>query len=344
MRGRVVCVVVAVACGSRTGLIDGSGADAGDAREDDGVQSVESGADGAGCTSGLVTLASGQSYPDAIALHGTNVYWTNNSGPDAVGEVSVCGGSPIVLAEEDGAFALAVGAIGVYWTVGTAVLETPLGGGMTTTFASGQTASTRIALEGTRAYWLNFSAAFAGSLVKAPLGGGTPTTLLTGLDEQLGIAVDATSVYWTSYNPGAVMKVGLDGGTPVTLASGDIGENQLAVDATSVYWTNSYAGAVVKVGRDGGTPVTLASGPGALGIAVDEANVYWTNDGICPEDGGPCTGAILKVPLGGGAPTTLASHEYSPAGIAVDATSVYWVNRSGPGGTANGSVRKLTPK
>jgi hypothetical protein len=81
-----------------------------------------------------------------------------------------------------------------------------------------------------------------------------------------------------------------------------------------------------------------------VGIAVDANNVYWTNQGVCPDDGGPCSGAVMKVPVTGGTPVTLASGEYSPTSIAVDDTSVYWLNQAGPGGTANGAVKRLTPK
>jgi hypothetical protein len=281
--------------------------------------------------------------PFGIAVDGQSVYWADNYGSKSVQKVGLCGGTPVTLAGGYGAMSMAIDATSVYWSTADAVWKTPLSGGISTTLASAQIGPGAITLGGSYVYWMNFSAANEGTLVKLPRSGGTPVTVLSGLDEQSGLAVDATSLYFTTYNPGAVMKVGLDGGLPVTLVGGQIGPSQIALDATSVYWTNTYVGTLSKVGLNGGTPTTLASGS-PFGLAVDATSVYWTNPSICPDDGGPCAGAVMKTPLGGGTAVTLASQEYSPASIAVDATSVYWVNRSGPGGTADGSVRKLTPK
>jgi hypothetical protein len=121
-------------------------------------------------------------------------------------------------------------------------MKVPLDGGAPTTLASGQTAPTGTALDGTSVYWVNNDSSEGsspnGAVKKVSKSGGAPTTLASGLlTIQSMIAVDATSVYWTGEG---VFMVPVDGGAPTTLWAGDSYAG-VAVDATSVYWTTGGA-------------------------------------------------------------------------------------------------------
>lgn len=101
-------------------------------------------------------LAQGTS-PSSVAVDGTNGYWLDN------GAVMACaknGCKPAMLASgtSGGSLAeLATDGSYVYWTDSNpngSVMRVPVGGGASSTVASGQKTPTRIALDATAVYWI----------------------------------------------------------------------------------------------------------------------------------------------------------------------------------------------
>jgi hypothetical protein len=121
-----------------------------------------------------VTLASMQSAPGALALDGTNVYWTN------IGQLT-SGGLPMP---------------------GTgSVMQAPLAGGTPVTLATMQYVPLGIAVSGQTVYWAEFTLSAPGNIMSVPVGGGTAMTLVANVKDPFGIAVSGGSVYWTDNVP-----------------------------------------------------------------------------------------------------------------------------------------------
>jgi len=88
-----------------------------------------------------VTLASGESFPAALAVDGTHVYWlANPDGPDVVRKVPKVGGTSVTLAFSDSVFFLAVDDTHVFWTDGSGhkVLNVPKAGGAVTVLSDAE--------------------------------------------------------------------------------------------------------------------------------------------------------------------------------------------------------------
>jgi len=301
----------------------------------------------AGCASThcFVTLATSQPGASALAIDGTSVYWTTNSGPSPsrVMKVGLSGGVPVQLASLEGPiWALAVNGTSVYFTNGRAastsvsIESMPLAGGAPTTLISGQSAQV-LALDSANMYWTNQGTGTNGTVMKMPLDGGSPTTLASGQAYPNTIAVDATSAYWTnayeftgSINTmvSSVMRVSLNAGaTPVMLASDQYLVHAIVSDGTSAFWVTEY-GTVVREPVAGGPTTVFASGQDQpIAVALDATNVYWANQGTGR------SGSIGTVPQAGGATVLLYQSEEidsntggEPIDLAVDATSVYWTD------------------
>ncbi len=325
-------LLASAACGARTGLEvqPGPPLDAGG-----GADAVVAGA----CTSGVVTLVSGQyatshRVPGAIALDATRIYWIDAgdavTGMGSVRSVSKCGGPVQTLAS--GLYyptSLGVNAATVFWADAGDSGHSVLGGIFAVPAAAGAVAtlvseydSMRVAVDAQSVYWTNPAMA---SVERVPQAGGAATTIASETHGPESIALDDTHVYWTA--AGSVLRAPKAGGAPVTLASGTTLAYGLAVDGTYAYYQagdGSGYGTLTRVAIDGSGGPPLALAPTAVtGLAVDATSVYWTDNG----GGRRGAGNVLRIARTGGNPVTIATAQSSAvAGIAVDDTSVYWVN------------------
>ncbi len=320
------CWAFATGCGSRTPLFISGDAGGSSASGSGSGSSMGSSGNGSGSGSD-----SGGSSGSSSSSGGSGSGSGGSSGSNSGGDSGGCGAgdTPCVdlvsLASGVSPGYIAVSPAGVYWNdcssgVDYDVVMVPLGGGTTSTLATGSYPNffplvSSIATGGASVYWTS-----SNNLMSVPVGGGATDTLASGTGIT-DIAVDATSAYWLDGIAHAVMKVPLAGGTATTLASQQDFPAGIAVDATSVYWTkgnvcsgNTCNGSVMRVPLGGGTPATLASGlqtPTAL--AVDGTSAYWSTASSCRMYSMESTcGTVMRVPLGGGTPTTLASEPSVP--------------------------------
>lgn len=235
-----------------------------------------------------VTLAANLPSPYALAVSGSNLYWTDNVA-GAVMEIPVGGGASTTVASGQATpYEIVTDATNVYWVdTGTAantytdaaIVKAPLAGGPPVTIvSSAQLPNGGIAIDATNVYW---TAAGCACVLRAPLGGGSTTTLVSGLPNgPQDVAVDGTSVYWTSNGP-TIGKVALGGGAPQTLYPGGSLTFAIALDATNVYWTDTTDGTVMTMPVGGGAATTLASGQTyPMGLVVSPADVFWSNAGV----------------------------------------------------------------
>jgi hypothetical protein len=163
----------------------------------------------------VTTLASSLDSPTAIALHATNLYWTD--GPPFQGRimtVPIAGGAPSPLATSLSPTpnALAVDGSQAYATteLGTTIVSVPLSGGTLRTLATNQTGPTALLLDGGFLYWVLQGNAFeaSGALARMPVSGGTPQILAEGQADPFALTMDSTAIYWVNHSdPGQVMRL-----------------------------------------------------------------------------------------------------------------------------------------
>jgi hypothetical protein len=232
-----------------------------------------------GNSASAITLASGQTTVESLAVSAGYVYWAVGepaagrnpwwySGPVQKCAVTTCGNNPKTLTQtSDGPPQVAVDPTGtyVYWTsyygFEAAIQNQPIvcistsGGGCTSPATSVASSSVlALALDTNNVYW-SYS---AGEVMQCSLAGGTTGTTIatgasvTGSDNGIpALAVDSTTVYWLNAVPstGSVVAVPIGGGAPQTIAVNQNMPQSIAVDSSCVYWTNINAGQVMKVAK-----------------------------------------------------------------------------------------------
>jgi hypothetical protein len=281
-----------------------------------------------------VTLATGQTAPQGLALGGASVYWVGGTAAASpsgyVASVPIVGGSVFTATGTIGTLPTEVIVNGSqpYWTAqggtlgtlgGVFTLPPPDGGLTTSSNLASEPNALGIAADSLNVYFsifpqgtLAMTAPRVQMIQVAPPsdGGGSSSGVLPPLDS------GGSSGGTTCLGCAAVARVPLAGGGVTTLASGLASPTMVAVDSTSVYWADQSNGTVMSVPIVGGGSVTLASGQsGPLPIRSDGQHVFWGN---------ASGGQLMSVAVGGGAPVTLATGQPNIRDIALGGSCIYW--------------------
>jgi hypothetical protein len=297
----------------------------------------------------IVTLASAQDSPTAIAIDQDNVYWTNEvplgGSVMQCARVEGCSGRPIPVAtNQDLPHAIVATARGIFWAnLGEGAIRsawpagTPDAGASTVVVGPSLPGVTTVAVNGSVVYFTDTGSP-GGEIQFIALGSTKPYEVAYPISAPESLIFDPTNqrLFWRS-NTG-VFSCAPPG--PCTyekispVATNEPAVHAVAVDESYVYFTNHASpGSVMRTSKDGpdaGLPIPVASDQaGPWAIAVDSEAIYFTNIGSGGRDG-----SVVKVTKTGTL-TVLASGLAAPWGIAVDGASVYWTNHG------DGTVQKM---
>lgn len=296
---------------------------------------------------GVATVASGQSYPSAITVDATNIYWVNTNSSQvmrvaktAAACTSTAGcellGSPAVSSP----LAIANDGTSIFWSNSNMLRRASVAGATPVDIgAANLTTAGLIAVSGGKVFW---SSRGTNDVWRDDVTGGNVTRIAEG-SEPGGLAVDATHLYVAGYGGMFIYKIPVNATTSCTMRpDGAIGTCptiwntvpnrpiQIAVDGTNVYYTQNPGGDIRQGKKDGtGMLTVLAKNQSVPGpIVVDATRVYWGNFrggtgpidtvrsaliGAATCDGTGCT-EVMPVPL--------------PNALAVDGQAVYAVSQT----------------
>jgi hypothetical protein len=308
-----------------------------------------------------IVLVAGLSNPAALAVDGTDVYFTDSG---SIGEnrqdgwigrcaKAGCGGAAMRLAIQQS------------WPLGIALDESRVfwvnsGDGLATSVATCAKESCTatltvladeapnhlegaIATDGHDVFWTRHDA--IASCPNAGCAGAArrfaPAAVAFG-----GVLVDGANVYFTealdvahpdlSQHHGAIRVCARAGcaDTPTIFARDLVDPRAIAADETTIYWVGGASdgigateSAVQSCPKSGcASPTTIAPEAASGSIAVDRDYVYWTNKGD--------NARLLRCPktgCGQSGPTVVAADQPFMWGVVVDDSGIYWLSASGFG-------------
>jgi len=313
-----------------------------------GVNSMASGG-------GPVTqLASVTNTPLDLLLSGTDVVWTETTGPQhgetgAIHSVPLAGGTVTTLYQGgDAPRRLALDAsAAVNWTEGGSIgliegfgriARLSAGNVVETVVAGLASDSPPLAASGSNLYLADLW-----RIKRIATAGGMPETVAADDGAISALTSDGSSVYWTSGSDASVRKAAAAGGPVTVLVNSSSAESGAAIGVSStgaLTWVAGTAVEMIPAPAPNSTPVLLWNqGSNVSTLAVDATHAYF---------GVPSTNDVFSIPLAGGSTQSLAKARATAAvpllGITRDGTTLYWIDAAGVskvptgGGSALGVV------
>jgi hypothetical protein len=263
-----------------------------------------------------------------IALNSTHVFWnryTNNG--SGIWKVPKNGGEAVRVAGGYGSAIVADDAY-LYWTDGTNLHSTPVGGGEVALLASQSPIGKLVLDEVGALYWtVNSSYNTAGSAHR--MENRADKVLASGLHPNGAVAVDATYLYFTDYDGinGSVRRVPRAGGTPeelVKCSSNYCSFQAVRADPEFVYYRDNTG--TVFAYRKSDKKVSVLSGGNSTAswsysadVDVNGSVVFWNWTG----GSGPY-GIFRANSDGTGFKAVDTSNDQGWYGLRVDDTAVYY--------------------
>ena len=335
--------ILALGCGSRSGLLSGAGGAGGSAGA--GGSGGAGGAGGGGGAGGVTpdcvhseptVLANGVEGAHAIEVDSTHAYFTIASDAGQVLRVDKLGGAVEVIATGLGRPRhLALWGEHVYVTSPMTghVVRAKKDGSEQTVMVAGPPHPEGIASGDWGVVWIR-RGVLTSELWRAP-GGGSDVQHVTGaLASPYDLALDGPDAFVVDNGSGGVAPgvVHVDlasGATAFLLELSAANAHDIALDETHAYVVlNAEA---LRVRRDGSELEKLGEGVFLRGITLAGERVYWAERGA-----GDSIGRIVRR-NSDGTMDVLVEDDAFPEGIANDGACVYWTSSGGLG--KDGSVR-----
>jgi hypothetical protein len=240
-------------------------------------------------------LAGSQNGPSRIAIHGSNVYWSDYGSGTA----------------NDGA-----------------ILSVPVSGGTPNPLVTGLGAPQGVATDGTYVYWAESypeSPAMA-QIGRIALSGGSTTSIpMVAGSAPTAVAASTNEVYWTDVasggNDGTVNKAPEPAQSPTgSVATSQTLPTALSLDSTYLYWVDfTIPGAVWQYDIASNSKTQLASTESnPFRIVSDDNDVFWIDQGTGTD------GSLVRWHLGTSTKTSFPTNLALPSAVAMDGTAVYF--------------------
>lgn len=296
-----------------------------------------------------VTLASGLTAPDGLAVDDKYVHWSDQTGSaPRVMRATLSGGNPTLVASDlpisvDNPL-VSNGDYVVWATQSTSSSSSPPNGAIKRVHSGGDDvtaivsniSSVTVRMDAAHVYWSDNG---VGTLHEVALDGTMPHGIANAGAHVFAMAVDSTNLYFAQAKLAlGLVKLSSGATVEVTPTTPGIDPMRLAADANNLYvWgaktSSTEASDLLRMPKSlQGSPAVIATqlptNSLGLAIAADATFVYFAgNDGL------------YRLPSNGGTAVRLATTMSPPAQIVATGEAVYWLDA----GTGNddGVLKKL---